>query len=413
MKRRGTTVAAAALGLALLAGCSEKQSVKFGAVLPLSAAMAGPPELAESVKRGLELAFEHLEADSEIKYELELEIQDSQGDPQKAAQLADQLYGSSIAVIGGVTTEEAVAMAEVSKKAEKLLLSPTAIGDQLSGVSRTTFYRLFPPATQQASAMANFAKERLNVAEMVVLVDDRAFSQGGVEGLRTVFTQYGGKVTAEIPVTAGADLAPVVDQALQAQPSGIYIAAAGAATADIVKLLRERGYGMTEGKPEWIMTTSAFSHPEIYGRAGRGAEGVYLTAPLFDLAVETPPVPAFLTAYREKYGEDPDLYAGHGYDAMYLFGAALKKTTNTLPAEFSKGFRSMGSITGVTGTIQFNENGDAQRFARVHAIREGKLVDFQTWYTRRQEEIRKRIEDLRRDATRLHTQPGATSDTQQ
>jgi branched-chain amino acid transport system substrate-binding protein len=410
MKRRGTSAAVAALGLALLAGCAEKQSIKFGAVLPLTGPAGGVAETAESLKRGIELGFEQLQADPEVKYELALEVVDSQGDAEKAGQLAQQLYGSSIALIGGATTEEALAMAEISKRTEKLLLSPSAIGDQLSGISRTTFYRLFPTGIAQASAMANFAKERLDAGELAVIVEDRAFTQGVIEGLRTVFTQYGGKIVAEVSLPSDTtDLGPILDQALLPEPTGIYLATSGAKTADLVKLLRERGYGLTEGKKQWIMTTSAFSHPKVFGQAGRSADGVYLTAPLYDVKSEAPPMPAFVAAYQQKHGEEPDLYAGHGYDAVLLYGAALKKMASALPSEFQKGFRSMGEISGVTGSFQFNENGDAQKFPRVHVIRDGKLVDFQQWYKERQKEIQDRIEALRRDATRMNTPPPGTT----
>jgi branched-chain amino acid transport system substrate-binding protein len=405
MKRRGTFAAVAAVGLALVAGCSQKQSVKFAAVLPLTGSSPATPEIAESVKRGLELAFEHLQADPAITYELSFEIADSQGDPQRASAAATELYGSSTALVGGITTEEAITMVEASKRAEKILLSPTAIGDQLSGISRTTFYRLFPTALQQASAMANFAKERLEVAELVILIEqDRAFAQGLVEGLRTVFTQYGGKITAEISFNSSDDLGPTLDQALATPPTGIYLATSGHTAAELIQLLRDRGYGLTEGKKEWIMTTSAFAHPALIAQAGRGADGVYLTAPLFDLESQEAPMPVFRAAYKEKHGEDPDLYAGHGYDALLFYGAALKKTTSTLPTEFQKGMRSVGELTGVTGTIQFNESGDAQKFPRVHVIRGGKLVDFQKWLQEAQVELRRKQEELRREMERMRLQ---------
>jgi len=414
MKRSGTSaLLLATLGLGLSTGCGQKQDVKFGAVLPLTGSSPATPEIAESIKRGIELAFEHLQADAEITYELALEIVDSQGDPQRAAEVAADLYGSSLALIGGVTTEEALAMVEASKRAERVLLSPSAIGDQLTGISRSTFYRLFPTAPQQASAMANFAKERLDVTELAILIDDRAFTQGLNEGLKSVFAQYGGKVVAEISFGADADLASIADQALATPTSGIYLATSGRTAGELVKLLRDRGYGLTEDKKEWIMTTSAFAHPGLIAKVGRPADGVYLTAPLFDLESQEAPMPAFRAAYKAKHGDEPDLYAGHGYDSLLYYGAALKKTTSTLPAEFQKGMRAVGAINGVTGSVQFNESGDAQKFPRVHVIRGGKLVDFQKWIQEAQAELRRKQEELRREMERLRIQPGSGSDTDQ
>ena len=112
----------------------------------------------------------------------------------------------------------------------------------------------------------------------------------------------------------------------------------------------------------------------------------------------------FVAAYNQKYGTDPDVWSGHGYDAILLCAAALKASTSSLPQEFLKGMRAMDPLTGVTGNIQFDEKGNVQKFARIHTIQDGKLLDYRKWRQEREKAIRKRIDDLRLQSERLRNQ---------
>ena len=219
-------------GLLVGLGCRPGQTVKFGIVLPLTGSMS---DYGQSIKSGVELAFETVEQDSDIPYEVEIEIVDSKGDPDTAARLAGDLYGAgALAIIGGVTNAEALAMVEVSKQQQKVLLSPTASSDQLSEAGRT-FYRIFPNTLKEASGMANFASEGLKIHDLVVLIEGSPFAEATGEGIANAFRQYEGEVkeTLFFP-TETSDWGEILDQALALKPSGIYIAANGPQTASLI-----------------------------------------------------------------------------------------------------------------------------------------------------------------------------------
>jgi branched-chain amino acid transport system substrate-binding protein len=400
MKRNGSLAVSLVAATLWLGACQSQQGVKVGAVL--NATQVSAP-VATSIRNGLELGLEAVQADPDLQVAINLEIVDAAGDAGGAAQ---RLYDDgAIAVIGGITTEDALAIAEVSKKEERVFITPTALSDELSGIART-FFRLYPTALQQASAMANFATETLDVNELVILAaEDRAFTGSLLEGLRTVFAQYDGNVKEVISFASDTrDFTSIVDEALALEPTGLFIAAYSPQTIELLALLRERGYGLTEGKKEWIMTTSVFSHPTSLAEAGASADAVYLTMPAFDPSNEEAPMPAFTAAYRERFGTDPDGYAGHAYDAMLLCAEALKASSNTLPQEFLKGMRAMDPLAGVSGNIQFDEDGNVQQFPRIHMIRGGQLVDYRKWRQEREEEIRSKIDELRQQTMRLRTQ---------
>ena len=130
-------------------------------------------------------------------------------------------------------------------------------------------------------------------------------------------------------------------------------------------------------------------------KAGAAAEGVLFTQSNYDTGSDEPLIHQFVEAYRAKYDEDPDLYAAHGYDAMRIYAQALKKGGRR-PREFWQGMRSISSFPGVTGPIQFDEQGDVQKFPRVYIVQDGQFID----YDQVLEERRKQLDERRRDLER-------------
>ncbi len=90
-----------------LGACAGRGAIEFGAVLPLT----GPSAVyGESVRKGIDLAYEQIQARDDLDNEIQLTVVDSESSPEKAAELAKQLYDQGVlAIVGGVTTAEALA----------------------------------------------------------------------------------------------------------------------------------------------------------------------------------------------------------------------------------------------------------------------------------------------------------------
>ncbi len=172
-----------------------------------------------------------------------------------------------------------------------------------------------------------------------------------------------------------------------------------------------RGFGTdperqrTTETQQWILTTSSFSSPPLIAAAGASAQDVYLTQSVFDVTSQDGAMATFVEAFREKYGEDPDIYAGHGYDSLMLLGEATRNIINTLPSEYLKGIRSVEAMAGATAIeLRFTEGGDAQKFPRIHWIDGGAARDFQKEMLERRKAIQAEIDALKRQAERLRRQ---------
>ena len=432
--RTRTLALPGALCLLLAAGCGpEVPTVNFSVILP----MTGPAGIyGEEIANGVNLRL--TVGDTELAYNVVVEVIDSEGDPDQAASLLDTAFSTSLAAIGGATSDEALAMVPVADDAGRVLVSPSASSPELSGASEY-FYRLFPSAEIEASTMATFLRDRVNVQRLALVVEDSAFGTSLADSIETVWgTELAGRVT----FTPSSDQNAMVQEALGYEADGIYVAASGAALAEAIQALRLAGF---EGSGKRLATSSSLMIEAVLDAAGPAANDVYMTAPVFDVDSPDEPTASFVAEYREKFtdpaawtayqeavaenerartavqgmdlgdsglagaraeaeaaaealstAEDalntPSYYAGLGYDSMgVLIGALAELEVINVPSDFLKGMRAIRELPGVTGTIQFRETGDVQKFTRIYQIVDGKPVDFEQYWD---EYTRKRLEEM-------------------
>ena len=298
--------------------------------------------------------------------------------------------------------------------------------------------------------MATFLRDRLNVRRLAVVAEDSAFGRSLADSVEAVWgTELAGRVT----FTPSSDQNVMVQDALSYEADGIYVAASGLALAEAIQALRLAGF---EGRGKRLATSSSLSVKAVLDAAGPAANGVYLTAPVFDPESPDEPMASFVAEYREKYtdaavwtsyqaalaeneraktaldGMDlrseglgaarseaeaatealtaaeetvntPSYFAGLGYDAMSVLIEALSEVeVIAVPSDFLKGMRAVRELQGVAGNIQFRETGDVQKFTRIYEIVDGKPVDFEKYWEKiRQERVRE-LERLQQQIERMN-----------
>jgi branched-chain amino acid transport system substrate-binding protein len=385
--RSSLTVAALAALAAGATSCGGGGPVEVGAVLPLSGQFA---IYGEPIRQGLELAYEQVQANEDLDLDLALEIVDSASDPQQAAEASRRLYSQgAVAVIGGVTTDEALAMIESADREAKVLLSPSASSPRLTGISRN-FFRIFPSDLSEGTKMGIFAAQTLGIDSAVIVAAESPYARGIQDIFKAEFERYGGEVPAVIEYPPDTeDFSAIVAQVLEHRPVGVYVADYAQKTALIVQALRDSRYG---GK---ILVTSAFAAPEVLNEVGPGAEGVLVTQTA--MPPDEPAVASFIEAFEAKHGHPPGIWAAHGYDALMVLVEAMQEG-GTRPNDLWKGMRSIRNFQGASGVIQFDERGDVSKFPRTYVVKDGELVDYEQAVGAERQEILRRIEELNRAA---------------
>jgi branched-chain amino acid transport system substrate-binding protein len=387
-------LAFAGLGLTLF-GCVGGGPAKLGAVLPLtgSAAVYG-----QAIRKGIDLAAEQVNKDPKGP-RIQIQVADSGSDPARARKELARVYdGGAVAAIGGVTSAEALAMVEVTDDQNRILLSPSASLPQLSGIS-TNFFRIFPSDFSEGTVMARYAYDNLNLRTAVVLAKQETYAKGIQQVFAEEFQRKGGKIVEAIEFPAsGGEFAALTERAAMLKPDLVYLAAYAEEVSAMIRDLRAQQY---QGI---ILTTSSIAAATTIAKTGEAAEGAYFTQTSFD--TEGPRVSAnvkaFVDAFRAKYGEVPDLYAAHGYDAVLVLVEAIRQGADS-PSAFWKGMRSVHEFPGVTGTLQFDDKGDVAKFPHVYIVTGGKAVDVEAERERQIEAARQEMIKLENELRRLQT----------
>jgi branched-chain amino acid transport system substrate-binding protein len=169
----------------------------------------------------------------------------------------------------------------------------------------------------------------------------------------------------------------------------VYIIGYAQQILEVVLHLRETGYS---GK---IVTTSAFFNDQVINTAGPAAEGILFPLPPFDRTSDKEPVLGFVNRYMDALGKAPDVFAAHGYDAMWLtiqvMTIAKPPDTNNIRKAFHFG---MNELMGVTGPILFDDYGDVKHYPKMFIVKDGQVLSYQRYITTERERILREVQDL-------------------
>ncbi|MHC4225369.1 MAG: ABC transporter substrate-binding protein, partial [Planctomycetota bacterium] len=106
--------------------------------------------------------------------------------------------------------------------------------------------------------------------------------------------------------------------------------------------------------------------------AGDSAEGVVVTYP-YDFYRDDPLTQSFNKRFKEQFGHDPDSFAAHGYDAMYLVWEAVRKA-GLNRTRIRDALAQTRDYHGVTGMISFDHRGNDMRGVEFAVVHDGKFL---------------------------------------
>ena len=356
------------VGIAL-AGCSK--TVPVGAVVSETGAAAS---YGGKVKKGLDLAVEEINAAGGLNGKsLELVYRDDATNQDVGRQVTQELIDQVGvgAIIGAVSSTVTLAIAPICEAEKIILLSPTASTPDITQ-SGYYIFRTYPSDILEGTAMANFARD-LGVERMAIFAVDNEFGAGLKEVFAGEFESRFRKIVRDVSFMEGeaAGLSADFEALKEDQPDGIYIVAYVEDVAVIVQQAREAGLESV------ILTTSSVSDGDLVDLVGTAAENiVFPRASTFEFDSDKPEVREFVEAYRKKYGEDPDDFAAHGYDAVKVLLEGMQKGKSTHPDNIKVGLLAVSDYDGPSGRVAFDEHGDIIQYPRLFVVRQGRAIPY-------------------------------------
>ncbi len=372
-------IAVASTAAVFAAGGQESAptSAKVGFIGPMTGDYANYGDL---ISKGALVAIEEKNATGGIagKIPVELIIEDSEGDPQKGLAGIEKLSSSDrvVALLGPVFTGVSFAVGERVQAEGILMVTPSGTHKDITEIGDYVF-RTVASDGLQGEVSGHYFYDELGVRDLGVLYIKNDYSQGLYEGTKESFESRGGKVTiAETGNIGDKDFKTQLTKIRSANPDAIYIPNYTAEMAQILEQASQLGITIP------FVSSDGFSNPEIYDLAGAYTDGVIYIGPT--QVEESEAYKNFVAKYRSTWGFAPDSFATNAYDAANILFEALEKVYADTGRFDRKAVRDAFAATvdypGVTGLVNFAENGDLVAYQGVYRV-EGTTPVYVGTYT--------------------------------
>lgn len=329
-------------------------SVKIGLVTPLSGDNA---TYGVKQENGYKLAMDEINAAGGVYgAQLVLESYDDGGDAANAASGTQKFVDDPDTMVlgGSCLTSCTAAMLPITGDAGLAQMVVSSSAKSLTGIS-DYFFRM---AVQDAAVGPQIANQFTNMGDTkaVALFPNNDFGIGLKDSFCEQFAANGGEVLETIPYQAtDQDFAAILTTVKSLNPDCIALCGTTTDGALIIKQARQMGI------EAHVMGQPGLYNQNVIDIAGEAAEGL-LACGVFVATNPDEKVQEFVAKYEAKYNETPDGFAALAYDQMYVIadaaGRAMAANDGELTRETMIEALKATNYEGVTGTVNFDENGD-------------------------------------------------------
>jgi branched-chain amino acid transport system substrate-binding protein len=212
----------------------------------------------------------------------------------------------------------------------------------------------------------------------VFVAKDNPFNAAVAKGILVPTLQKAGfQIVAQTEgLEKDTDFSAQIDELSKAKPDIVVVSTPVLAGVNLMKEAQRRNF-----KPKMWMGTIGNIAPEVPKLGGKSAERMVVGS---SYSPELPKIAALADTYRKRAGSEINLFGVNGYEAIYLFKAAIESSgiKNTPEAlqddrrKFRDALAKVG-IESVTGEkVSFNAENDAIKKGYYLTIKNGK---YQIW----------------------------------
>lgn len=391
MKKLIALTLSACLTIGALAGCGSSSSSSSGSTEQASGENVikigvFEPQTGENGGGGLQEVYGIRYANQvyptvEIcgtEYTIELVEVDNKSDKTEAVTAAQKLVSEGVVgILGSYGSGVSIAAGDIFAEAGIPAIGCSCTNPQVTS-GNDWYFRVCFIDPFQGTVMANYAIQNgyESAAIITQLGDD--YSSGLGSYFKSSFEEHGGTIVAEEQFqTNQSDFKAILTNIKAANPDIIFAPSSITTAPLIIKQAREMGITAV------IAAGDTWENATIIENAGADAEGIVLSTFYDEAAPANDEAASFLTGFKEyltSIGE-PDVIpavSALGYDAYLTLVQAIKDAGSTDPAAVRDALVNV-QVTGVTGDIKFDENGDADKsLAFIKTVKDGQFQFLKT-----------------------------------
>ena len=307
------------------------------------------------------------------EYQVELVEVDNKSDKTEAVNAAQKLVSEKVSVVlGSYGSGVSIAAGQIFADAKIPAIGCSCTNPQVTE-GNDYYFRVCFIDPFQGTVMANYAFQNgaRSAAVITQLGDD--YSSGLGSFFKDAFAKLGGEIVSEEQFqTNQTDFKAILTNIKAANPDIIFAPSSITTAPLIIKQARELGITAT------IAAGDTWENSTIIENAGKDAEGVVLSTFFDEAEPANDEAAAFIKGFKEylvknKQEDIIPAVSALGYDS-YLAAIKAIETANSTDTTAIRDALKGIQIDGVTGSITFNETGDANKdIAFIKTIKDGKF----------------------------------------
>ena len=313
----------------------------------MAGALTGPnAALGINILNGAQLAINQFNA-ANAGCQITLKQFDTEGDPQKATQVAPQITGdaSVIALLGPAFSGETKATGAIFNQSGLISVTASATNPGLTTNGWTNFFRGLGNDNSQGGATANWLTGEKGYTKVCVVQDNTDYGVGLAEVVtETLGAAADGNCAVKVK-TGDKDFSAGVQLIKGEEPEAVYYAGYYAEAAPFVQQLRDAGVTAE------FVSGDGTNDPQFVEQAGESSKDAILTCPC------GPAPDDFAATYKSEFSIAPGVYSVDAYDLATIMVTGISEGKVTDRASMIEFFKTYDG-QGVAKTYKWDSSGE-------------------------------------------------------
>lgn len=349
----------------LFSGCStakvEKEPIKIGFIGPLTGTNAKP---GKSMRQGMELAIEEINKAGGVNgCELIGIYEDDETNPTKGKAVAEKLVNKDEVdlVIGSYSSASVLSHMEVTKNGKVPQIVSAATGIKITESGNDWIFRNVATNPMQVNQLADYVFKNYVFKKYAMIFENTDYGKGIAEVFKAAVIDKGFEVVAFETYNPGdTDFYAQLTKIKELNPDILVLGSNITEGSQIVRQARETGINCQ------LAGFGGLSTPEFDELVNGANEGMIVTS-YFESETSNELAKAFIKAYKEKFNEDPDMFAASNYEAIYIAKDAMVKAGEDMKdreqwrTAVRDQLKIFKDVPGVQGPTTFDEKGQADK----------------------------------------------------
>ena len=345
-----------AIALAFAGTASAQQVVKIGHVAPISGPSA---HLGKDNENAARMAIDELNAKGFTlngqKATLQLISEDDGADPKQGTAVAQKLVDAKVnGVIGHLNSGTTVPASKIYNDAGIVQISPATTAPVYTRQHFPGAFRVVASDAKLGSTLSKYAIDTLHAKNIAIIDDRTTYGQGVADEFAKGLKKPGIKVVGrEFTSATATDYTAILTSIKAKKPDLIFFGGMDSVAGPMLKQMKALGIQAVFMGGDGMCT-------DALGRLagdGLGEGKVYCAEAGGVKGPQEKVMEDFRARYKKKFNMDVQLYAPYVYDSVMVMATAMQNAKSADPAKYLPVLKNI-KYEGVTGTIQFDANGD-------------------------------------------------------